>query len=496
MGSRLVRAQAAPTALNDAARSIAEQEARLGAVPGTVVLKEPARLDAAITLSAGHGLRIEAPLHLGGSATIRLLGGNEVRCLAPLTADKGIGLFVVDGAADVAVRDCDLAVTGAPGGALLSATRAARITATGNQLVNMAIFTTANPGYGHGETTDVTLTGNSTVFPKGGGPIGIYLMYVVRATVANNRFLGTAHGIEWWGGNADNGWRSAVEVTGAGEMSITGNQCTSAGGACVWGSMGYDIAVSGNIAEDCSDVCFDTEGGVRNLFTGNVARHCTNGCYAAEFESEDVTFSGNFAYADAKNPTTSLFLIKHPSGRPFPHERLAMTGNTLGCGTLCSALYSEGADGLLFAGNTLTNAVMSFANYSGTTAIRENSLRFTVPLGPHPAISGPTPSGGHSTDIADNLVVNEAGADPGTPCISQGWSDFNNVDEMRIVRNTCTGFPVGISTATNGGNPGAPHAVWILEGNRFSGTPEAGQLVHHLINGNEIYTVVPGAAGK
>ena len=483
---------------DDAARSLREQQARLGAGPGTVTLDRAARLDEAVTLGPGHGLVIGAPLSLGPGATVRLMGGNEVHCRAPLTADKGLNLFVAEGVTDVAVRDCDVAVLAAPGGALLTATRSQRVTATGNQLTDMAVFTTANSGGAGSQTTDVTLTGNSATFPKGGGPIGIYLMYVLRATVANNRFRGTGHGIEWWGGNADDGWRSAAAVTGAGEMSITGNECSGAGGACVWGSMGVDITVSGNVAFECGDVCFDTEGGVRNLFTGNVARRCGNGCFAAEFESEDATFSGNFAYADAKNPTLALVLIKHPSGRPFGHVRLSVTGNTLACGEVCAAFYSEGEDGLVFAGNTLTNGRVQFANYTNTVAIRGNTLRFTAPLGAQAAISGPTPSGGHRTEIADNWISNEAAGEAssgaGTTCISQGWSDFNSADEMRIVRNTCLGFPTGILTVTQGGNPGAPRAVWFLEGNQFSGTAEGQRLVHRRVSGNEEYMSVPATA--
>lgn len=481
-------------ALPDAAASIRAQEARLGAGPGTVVLDRASRLDAAVALGVGHGLVIRAPLSLGPGATVRLRGSNEVRCLAPLTADRGLNLFVAEGVSDVAVRDCDVTVMGAPGGVLLTATRADRVVVTGNQLVNLAIFATANAGGPQSQTTDVTLTGNSSTFPKGGGPIGIYLTYVLRATVADNRFRGTGHGIEWWGGNANDGWKSAAEVTGAGEMSITGNQCWGAGGACVWGSMGVDVAVTGNTAVGCGDVCFDTEGGVRNLFTGNVARGCGNGCYAAEFESEDATFSGNFAYADAKNPAVALVLIKHPSGRPFSHVRLTVSGNTLACGAVCTAFYSEGEDGLVFAGNTLTNGVVQFANYTNSVVIRGNTLRFTAALGAQAAISGPTLVNGHHSEIAENWISNEGSAGDGTTCISQSWSDFNSADEMRIVRNTCLGFATGISTETNGGNPGAPRALWFLEGNQFSGTAEARQMVHLRRRGNESYVSFPVVA--
>ncbi len=480
----------------DAAAAIHQQEAHLGTGPGTVVLDHASRLETAVTLGARHGLLIQAPLSLGGGAAVRLMGGNEVRCAAPVTADKGLNLFVAEGVSDVAVHGCAVTVQGAPGGVLLTAKNAQRVVATGNQLVNMAIFTTGNTGGPQSQTTDVTLTGNSTTFPKGGGPIGIYLTYVLGATVTGNHFQGTGHGIEWWGGDANAGWHSAAKVNGAGKMSISGNQCLNAGGACVWGSMGVDIKVTGNTATGCGDVCFDTEGGVRTLFTGNKAQACGNGCYAAEFESEDATFSGNSGYADAKSPALALVLIKHPSGRPSNHVRLTVTGNTLTCGDLCTALYSEGEDGFLFANNTLTNGVLQFVNYTNDVTIGANTLRFTVTPGAKAAISGPTLSGGHKSEISDNRISNEGSAPAGTTCISQSWSDYNSADQMRLVGNTCTGFGTGISTVTNGGNPGAPRAMWYLGGNQFSGTAQAQELVHRRAQGNESYVSGPGPKGS
>ena len=206
------------------------------------------------------------------------------------------------------------------------------------------------------------------------------MLYVIRATVANNRFRGTGHGIEWWGGDGNIGWHGAEAVTGAGDLSITGNQCYSAGGACVWGSMGFNVTVSGNSADICSDVCFYSEGGVLNLFTGNVAQACVNGCYSVQMESVDVTFSGNFAYADAKAPALALVLIKHRNENPAPHANLTVTGNTLSCGSLCTAFASEGEGGLDLSHNTVTNGVFHFGNYTSTVRIAGNSLRFTVPL--------------------------------------------------------------------------------------------------------------------
>ncbi len=469
---------------------IAAQQAQLGSQPGTIVLDRPARLEGEVTLAPGQGLRIAAPLSVG-QATVHLGGHNEVRCDAPINVDNATDLFVADGAEDISVRGCDVTVHGRVGGYLLTATRSERVTATDNHLVNMALFDTHNEGGDVSRTTDVTLNGNSSEFLKDSGPIGAYLLYVVRATVANNRFRGTGHGIEWWGGDGNLGWHGAEAVTGAGDLTITGNQCYSAGGACVWGSMGFNVTVSGNSADICSDVCFDTEGGVRNLFTGNVARHCGNGCYSAQMESVDAVFSGNFAYADAKGPALALVLIKHRNENSAPHANLTITGNTLSCGTLCTAFASEGEGGLDLSHNTVTNGVFHFGNYTDSVRIFGNSLRFTVPLAGQPAILGPSLAGGHTSVIEGNEVLSEGPLDPKAGCIVQAWTDDNSIDEMRIERNLCVGTGFGVVTETAGHNAGAPSALWFVSGNEFSRVPDTNQIVHRKTSGNEVYQVNP-----
>ncbi len=475
--------------LADAAKLIAAGEAVLGAKPGEITLRQPSRLAGTLTLGAGHSLHIAAPLTVS-SGSIQLAGGNEVACTAPIQVESATDLFVADGAADLNLHDCDVTVTGRSGGYFLTATRSARVTMANNHLIKAAIFNTHNSGVGGSQTTDVTLTGNSTIFPPGTGPIGIYLLYVLRGTITGNHLEGTGHGIEWWGGDANEGWHGFDAVTGTGQLNISGNTCKVPGGACVWGSDGADITVKNNTTDTCSDVCFDTEGGVRTTFTGNAAKGCANGCYAVEFESKDIVFSGNTA-SDEGAPGHVVVLIKHPSGRGPSHENLSVTGNNFTCATLCPALYTEGEDGFTFANNTITNGFLQGINYTNNVLIRGNTLRFTVAVGPLPAILGPALANGHHSEISGNTVVAQAGVKGDVACIAQGWSDNNNTDEMRITGNTCTGFRYGISTATGGSNPGAPHAVWLLRGNHFSGIAAANQIVHQHSSGNESYTSVP-----
>ncbi len=481
----------AQSTLADARAMIAARQAELGAAPGMIVLDKPARLEGDVTLAPGHGLRIAAPLSVGRS-TVHLAGHNEVRCEAEISVDNATELFVAEGATDVSVRGCDVIVKGQSGGTLLTATRAARVVEAGNHVINMALFNTHNLGGAASQTTDVSITDNSTEL-HGARPIGVYLLYVLRGVVANNRFMGTGHGVQWWGGDGNLGWHGAAEVKYAGFLSITGNECYDAGGACVWGSMGMNVTVTGNTAEGCGDVCFDTEGGVRNLFSGNVARGCASGCYSVQMESEDAVFSGNFAYADAKYPTAALFLIKHHNENPAPHANLTVTGNTLSCGSLCTAFYTEGEAGLDLSQNTVVNGVIHFANYTGEVRVHGNSLRFTVPLD-GPAISGPALAGGNTSFIENNTLMYQAAPNPKSVCIVQSWSDYNSADEMRITGNTCVGFGTGIVTETAGQNPGAPRATWVVSGNRFSRVPDNQQIVHRKTSGNETYLAQPAGA--
>lgn len=480
----------AQPALADANRLLTDGQTRLGGSPGKLLLNQPARLGTPVTLAQGQDLLISAPLTVG-AASIRLSGHNDVRCTASITAENAMELFVAEGATDIAVHGCNVTVAGHPGGYLLTATRSARIAMTDNHLVNMAIFNTHNVGGADSHSNDVTLSGNSTEFPHGGGPIGIYLLYVLGGTVSKNHLQGTGHGVQWWGGDANEGWRGVAAVNGAGRLNITGNTCLSAGGACVWGSDGFDINVSGNTAETCSDVCFDTEGGVRTVFTDNTAKRCTNGCLAAEFESQDAVFKGNTAEADGLIPEGPLVLIKHPSGRGPNHVNLSITGNTLICAKMCAALYSEGEDGFTFANNMITNGSLQFINYTNNVVIRANTLHFDVPIEAASAIAGPSLSNGHQSEISGNTILAQAGARGDGACIAQSWSDYNNTDQMRITGNTCSGFRTGIVTATGGGNPGAPHAVWLLQGNKFPGIPAAQQTVHQHSSGNEQYQSLP-----
>ena len=68
--------------------------------------------------------------------------------------------------------------------------------------------------------------------------MGLYLLHVIGARITSNRFTGTGHGVEWWGGDSADLQPVNPESLVAGKFTITGNECYRVAGACVWGSKG------------------------------------------------------------------------------------------------------------------------------------------------------------------------------------------------------------------------------------------------------------------
>jgi hypothetical protein len=467
----------------DAGTWLARQDTQLGPRAGTITLHRAGELTHDVTLSVGHDLVIAAPLRI--AATIHLLGNNHIRCRAPLEAQQPRNLFQAESATGISITGCDVTQTGPAGGYLLAVKASSHISVAHNHLLNLNLFTTQDDT---GHTTDLAIADNVVRFPANNGFIGIYLIRTLRATVIGNALEGLGHGVEWWGGDANGGWRGPQSVVDAGELTIQGNHCRTIAGACIWGSMGYNVNVTGNSDKGCGDVCFDVEGGVNNVFTHNQASNCGFGCYAAEFESLGTVFRENEATTTAGH---NLVLIKHGPQNPYNHTNLHIEDNVLTCPQLCVALYTEGDDGLFFTGNTITNASIASVNYHHDFTVTGNTFVFTVDPGSSAAIAGPALFQHHTSLIANNSLTDRAPADPATICIAQSWSDFNDADTMTITGNSCSGFTRGLVTATGGANPGAPRAIWTISGNHVNGAAAGKAYQHARMAGNETYTFTP-----
>lgn len=471
-------------------------EAALGSRPGTLTVNAPGTLDAALTLHAGHSLLLRAPVTW--SAPVTLAGGNSLTCegaAAQVRAAmpafhfhaEGGALLLAKNVSGITVRGCN--VRSDQTSMLLAGNNVSNVTLEGNTLSGLSLAVVSE-----GLSTGLHFTGNSVTFPADRhSDIAAISLYGARGvTATSNQFTRTLHGIQWWGGDSGAPGANLDQVTGTGEMRFTGNTCAEVG-SCIWGSMGYGIAITGNTATGCGDVCFDTEGGRDTEISGNTASGCANGCGAIFFFTRNTVFARNHF----TGPTGGgLIFIKNASQDPLRHQGLVLSGNTLDCGAaLCRAVYAEAASGIVFENNDVSNGTFLPVNYARSVTVSGNRFRFTAPLpGGSPAIAAPALVGGTTLLVSNNTINSEVAQAPGTACIAAGWSDFNATDIHIFAGNRCGGthpLPIGIITTTDGKNPG-PRAFWILAGNTAAMQP----AVHHAVTQNEVYQELPSCPGN
>ena len=478
---------------------LAAADGALGSGPGTITINQPATLDAPVTLHRGHGLLLRAAVTW--AATVRLDGGNAIRCAGPhaavrselpeyhFAAPTGM-LLLASGASEIRVAGCTFTAAGAAA-VVLAGYPVSRLVMEGNTLSGLSLAAT-----NAGTSTDLTFRNNTVDFPEGGpksGLAAVSLFYAKRVVASGNHFRRVLHGVQWWGGDSGAPGAKLEQVTAAGEMQLTGNTCEAVG-SCLWGSMGYGITIAGNSADGCGDVCFDTEGGRDTVISGNTARGCANGCAAIFFFTRNTTIANN--HFSGSSPGGGLIFIKNASQDPARHQGVAITGNDLRCEpTTCRAVYSEAASGLRFTGNQVKDGSYLPVNYSRSVTISGNHLRFTRALPPGTAaIAAPPMVGGTTLRVEGNTILSEVAQPPGDACITANWSDFNSSDLHVIAGNTCGGskpFPGGIVTATDGKNPG-PRALWVVAGNRVDGP---GGVGHHAATHNEVYQLLSTCQG-
>ena len=484
-----VSAMAQSAAGGDLSAYISAEDARLGAAPGTIVLAQPGKLGQPVTLGRGHNLTIQAPITW--AATVRLSGNNIVQC-APaakmtgtvpgfdLKTSTGM-LLSASAASNIRVLGCH--VTSATQSVLLYGSPVSDLTMQGNVLSGMTLAFANSPGPSV-SSERLTFSGNSVTFPAGGSHMaGLLLTSSKGVTASGNTFVGPTHGIQWWGGDSGAPGASVAQVTHAGQMTFTGNSCKDIGGACIWGSMGYDIEIRGNTADGCGDVCFDTEGGLRTKITGNTATRCGNGCGAIFFFTDQTVFSGNHFRADA--PGGGLLDIKNVSANPVAHRHLTIEGNELTCLTqICHVIHQEAASEITFRNNQVTDGTWQPVAYARSVVITGNHFAFTRPItGSGAAIAGPAVIGGTALQIVGNTVNSTVQQPAGVACIAAAWSDFNAIDPGLIAGNRCGkpgAFTVGVHVVSTGKNAGLM-GLWMVGNNRLGG----GSVLHEAPGSRE-----------
>ncbi len=463
------------------------QDARLGAAAGTIVIDQPGRIEAPVTLQPRHSLELRAPVDW--SATVRLAGGNTIECASAATITAHLPaygfaqargmLLLTEGGSHIRVTGC--AVNSDAPSLLLAGYPVSDLEMTGNTLNGLMLLAVNG---GSGSSQRLTVAKNVVRATKPGVTYaGMQLNSAKNVMVSGNSFTNLMHGAMWWGGDAGAPGASLAQVTTTGEMFFTGNVCKDVGGSCIWGSMGYDITMRGNSADGCGDVCFDTEGGLRTQMIGNTATGCNNGCAGIFFFTAQTTIAGNHFRAQA--PGGGLIFIKNSSQNPSAHDGLSILNNELRCEPdLCRAVYQEAAGGIRFAGNELTNGVWLPIAYARSVTITGNHLVYTRAIAGVPAaLWVPGINGGTALEVTGNRIESNAAQPDGSACIAAGWSDFNATDTHVIAGNTCGGtspFPVGLTVVSEGKNPGVA-GIWIVSANHFG----AGEIHHTAKTPNE-----------
>lgn len=131
------------------------------------------------------------------------------------------------------------------------------------------------------------------------GFAAIEFQYTDDWSATDNTVENYAHGIQWWGGDANFSINGATANERKCLRGIThGNHVRNVAGGGVWGSMGENLTIGPDIVENCDDVGVDLEG-CRNavVYVGSV-KNCKNGNLTTFFGSDNVEFIGGTSVQD------------------------------------------------------------------------------------------------------------------------------------------------------------------------------------------------------
>ena len=483
---RVVAAETFPG--SELGAKLAAADRALASASGVIAVNAPGEIRTSFTLHAGHALAFHAPVTW--AATVTLIGNNDVACDSGIQIKAAMDAYVypaetntlmlTKSGSGISVHGCH--VSSLKLSLVLAGYPMSNVSMSGNVLEGLTLAATSG-----NISTDLSFTGNTVVTRSPGSKFAaIMAFYAKKVTASGNHFTGTAHGVQWWGGDSGTPTSTLAQVTATGQMTLTGNVCKDVAGACLWGSMGYSIQMSGNSADGCGDVCFDTEGGLDTTITGNTAKGCVNGCAAMFFYGKNIAITKNTF--TGMSPDGGLVFLKNVSQDPARYSGITVANNTLRCEPgPCNAIYTEAAAGVTFEANEISNGAYRTIGYGQSVSILKNHFVFTRPLpAGASAIGAPPITGGTMLQISGNTVESNTPQTPASVCIAATWNDFNASDRHVITGNQCIGsspFPVGISTTTTGANPGT-RATWVLSGNTLGSS----RVLHAPGAGNEVYT--------
>jgi hypothetical protein len=464
---------------SDVGARVAAAQTAMGGSRAIISVNTAGTLSTAFTLAVGNDLQINAPLTL--NALVTLAGTNRVVCAGnALLTVTGNQAFSSTGSG-LQVTGCTATGNGTTNATLLSIAGSSHVKVAKNVLTSMGLVG-ANGG------SDLEVIGNSVSWPSVTTGYGVVWAQTSDVRVLGNSFTNVYSAVEFFNANADFAAGGPTTRAGvlaqAGHYVISNNTCTNSL-ACYWGSVGHDIVMSGNYATNCSDVCYDLEGSVDSLITGNRGDTAVNGVGTTFFFSDHNSFIGN-SFSSASGG--SLIRIFNTSQTPSNNEYTLIKGNALSCGSvMCQGIGGDPAADLTVDGNQLTNATISLGSQHGNTQVKRNELSFNL-VSPSAinAIVGPGLINSSTFEVADNTVTSVT-QPAGSACISDSTGDFNSNTAIFITNNKCfSGFPIDLTTANTGTNPGVM-VTTTLAGNWFS----QGNVIHtHTSADLDTYTEI------
>ncbi len=278
-------------------------------------------INAALNLSRG-GVRVVGP-RAGITRIVQLNASQPVFVAAGRRDSNNHTVFCKD----IVIANLHFGCNACHAGAVLFASAVANVALENNTVEDLGLLTmgtpypvnswdkTHDPAATAGLVSSSQLSQNITVRGNllrgnGSGAIGVSVSWADGVRVTNNVVRGYAHGVNWWGGDANpSRGGNPANPRWARNVDIENNTVTQSAGGGIWGSMGQNVIARWNHVDGCGDVCLDAEGSNQVTFEYNNAANSANGVLAVFFNSQDVRFIRNTCVQNGRmNPAWSSFL--------------------------------------------------------------------------------------------------------------------------------------------------------------------------------------------
>ena len=367
---------------SDLGAQINAADSDLGKERGEIRVGRPGTVETRVTLTANHVLRLLAPTTW--QAGIQAQSGTSVLgngCASLLTLVFRLPASFITASNMANIKVADLCAEAA-----LRSNRNILLTVSAAQGIELTGCRTANIRLGEfNNSSDVKVIGNTATAERNDPSTGtaVSFSFTHDALAAHNTIRGFAHGLQWWGGDANpKKGGAAANPRGARRLSFVGNSISDVGGGGIWGSMGEGIAATGNVIENCGDVCLDSEGSNSVVFSNNYVKDGANGAITTFYYNRDVLITGNTVVSSS---AAKPLLRTYTTGQDQPFDRdVQVVGNHFAC-LDASPCFINSVAGLperfIFKDNALRNVALdlSAANPKHFVLVSGNDFLFDVP---------------------------------------------------------------------------------------------------------------------